>query len=138
MHHADDLEVFTELPPFAPLEHKAERLPLPLRYRRKPDIHDVHPDVGEHSREVVLVLRSDRDTWHLLTVAERVVVDADLVGRRKRQVVRETLGIAGELFERFLKLDRPYFIHALPRCAASLPAACAPTAPGRPCAAARS
>src|SRR6059036_2247508 len=80
----------------------------------------------------------DRDAGHLLAIAQRVVVDADLFLRGKFQVVGETFGVARQLFERLLKLDRLYVIHARGSSSAALRAACAPTARARPCAAARS
>src|SRR5256886_3389502 len=103
-HHADDLEVGPQLASLAAFEHEAQRLPLPLRHRRKADVHDVDADGGEHAGELVLVPRRDRDTGHLLAVAKRVVVDADLFRRGKPQVVRETLRVASQLSERLLQL----------------------------------
>ncbi len=106
-HHAYDLELWPQLAALAAFEHEAQRLPLPLRHRRETDVHHVHSDVGEHSRELVLVLGGDRHTGHLLPVPESVVVDPDLVRRRKFQVVGEAFRVPRELFERFLKLDGP-------------------------------
>ena len=96
-HHADDLEVRPQLAALAALEDQPQRLALALGDRREADVHDVDADVGQHPRELVLVLRRDGDAGHLLAVAQRVVVDADLVRRRELQVVVEARGVAGEL-----------------------------------------
>ncbi len=109
--HANDLEIGSELTSLLSFEHEPERFSLALRDERKPDIHDVDADVGEHSRELVLVLWGDGHARHLLAVPQRVVVNANLVGRRELQVVRETTGVAGELFERLLQLYGLGLIH---------------------------
>src|SRR5712691_5751487 len=128
-----------QLPTLAAFEHEPQRFALALGDVGEPDVHDVNADVGEHASELVLVLRRDRDAWHLLAIAQRVVVDADLVRRRELQVVAEAGRVAGELLEWLLQIYR--FVQAMTppsRPGAFLPGACAPTAPGRPCAAARS
>ena len=86
-HHADHLEVRPEVPALAAIEHQAQRFSLAFRDCGEPDVHDVDPDVGQHSSQLVLVLRSDRHARHLLAVPKRVVIDADLLRGRELQVV---------------------------------------------------
>src|SRR6266699_4665604 len=104
-HHADDLEVGPDLAALATLEHEPHRFALALRYRGKADVHHVHAYVGQHPGQLVLVLRGDRNAGHLFPVAKGVVVDADLVRRRKDEIVPESRGISSQLFERLLQLD---------------------------------
>src|SRR5439155_26423702 len=137
-HHADDLEVGPELAALATLENEAKGLALSFRNRRKSDVHDMDADIGQHAGELVLVLGRDGDAGHLLAVAERVVIDANLFDRRKLQVVGEALRVASQLLERLLQVYRMNVIHATRPFDAVLRAACAPTARARPCAAGHS
>src|SRR5712692_3530256 len=137
-HHANDLEVRTQLTSLPPFEDEPQRLALTLGHRRKPHVHNVDPDVGKHPRELVLVLWGDGDPGPLLAVAQRVVVDANLVWRWELQVVGEPSRVAGELFERFLKLYGFGLIHERWLGGGVLRDAGEPTARARPCAAARS
>jgi len=105
-HHADDLEVGPDLAALAAFEDEPQRLAFALGDRWKADVHDVDSDVRQHPGELVLVLRRDRDTGHLLAVAKRVVIDANLVVGRKDQVMPKVLWIPRQLLERLLQLDR--------------------------------
>src|SRR5450759_4110714 len=96
-HHADDLEVGSQLSPLPAFEHESQRFALALRDGGKPHVHDVDANLGEHARELVLVLWRDGYAGHLLAVAQGVVVDANLVRRRELQVVRKTGRVAGEV-----------------------------------------
>src|SRR5438270_6309782 len=155
-HHADDLQVGPELTALAAAEDEAQRLPFAFRDGWKADVHDVNADVGQHPRELVLVLRRDRDAWHLLAVAQRVVVDPDLLRRGELEVMRETRRVASQLVEWLLQLYGLEVIFTSPLAGkvaakprlgpigwhlffgAAPRAACAPRARALPCATARS
>ena len=142
-HHADDLQVGPELAALAAAEDEAQRLPFAFRNRWKADVHDVDADVGQHPRELVLVLRRDRDARHLLR-------------RGELEVMRETRRVASQLVEWLLQLYRMKVIFTSPLAGevaakprvgpigwhllfgAALRAACAPRARALPCATARS
>src|SRR5262249_22306065 len=159
-HHSHTPQVRAQDTGAAPFRIEPQCLAFALGDGWKADVHDVDADVAQRLRQLILGPRRDRNAWHLLAIAKGVVVDADLLGRRKSQVVLETRRRPDQLGQRLLQLHTALQYSARPsrrsmpppapprhraglagtpdegawgaRWSADPPGAFAPMAPGRP------
>jgi hypothetical protein len=103
--HHDDLEVRADAPLLLALEDQLERAPLGGRRRREPHVDDVQAGIGEHARQLVLLLRREGHARRLLAVAQGGVVEPDLLRPREGRALGEVRGRGDQGIEGLAQLD---------------------------------
>ncbi len=98
--HDDDLSV-PKLTAALRLHHELQRASVALRRGGKAHAHDVHPDGGERFGNLQLLGGGVADAGHLLAIAQRLIVDANLRRVREVNAAREFLRISDEALDRF-------------------------------------
>src|SRR5580704_7403284 len=96
--HHDDLHA-AELAATLRVHHELQRAPVAFGCSGKADAHDVHADPGQLAGDLEFLRGSVADAGHLLAVAQRLVVDADLAGIREVDVSGELLRVPDEAID---------------------------------------
>ena len=103
--HRQDVQARRQLPVLLRAQDVAQGLAVAVGRNREGHVHDVDPDLGQQPRQLQLLRRRERYPGHLLAVAQRVVVQEDLLGRGELQVPGVGPRHPGQVVQRLLELD---------------------------------